>query len=116
MPDLEFGSKEEGSALPCMRIKANQRDESSAGKSLFLRRMIPAPVILLLFGSFLVLISAGFQKSPGLKLAVSVFAVPLLVGTLIKIFRTTDFSSPRLVHGTPKQLAWIRILVCLIAL
>ena len=40
----------------------------------------------------------------------------LLVGALVKIFRVLDFSSPRLVNGTPRQLAWIRIVVCLTAL
>ena len=99
-----------------MRIKGrNQKVESSGGNSSFLRRIIPTPAILLLIGSLFVLIAAGFQKSDDLKLAVSAFAVPLLVGALIKTFRATDFSSPRFFNGTVKQLAWIRILVCLSA-
>src|SRR5438445_7773600 len=39
-----------------------------------------------------------------------------LIGALTGIFRTLDFSTPRLVNGTPRQLAWIRILVCLTAI
>ncbi len=77
--------------------------------------MTPTPATLVLVGSLFALIAAGWEKSDGLKLAVSTLAVPLLVSALIKTFGTTDFSAPRLVNGTPKQLAWLRIVVCLSA-
>jgi len=49
-------------------------------------------------------------------MAISGLGALLLIGALTGIFRTLDFSTPRLVNGTPPQLAWIRILVCLTAL
>jgi hypothetical protein len=77
--------------------------------------MTPTPATLVLVGSLFALIAAGWEESDGLKLAVSALVMPLLVGALIKTFSTTDFSAPRLVNGTPNQLAWIRIVVCLSA-
>jgi len=69
------------------------------------------------FGSsLLLLLGSGWLKAGGLKLAISGVATALLIGALVKIFCTLDFSSPRLVNGTPRQLAWIRIVVCLTAL
>lgn len=77
--------------------------------------MIPAPATRGLIGSLAALIVAGNSKPGALKIALAVAGGLLLMAALIRIFRATDFSSPRIVHGTPKQLAWIRILVCLIA-
>ena len=48
-------------------------------------------------------------------MAISGLGALLLIGALTGIFRTLDFSTPRLVNGNPRQLAWIRILVCLTA-
>jgi hypothetical protein len=77
--------------------------------------MIPTPATLGVIGSLVTLIVAGNSKPGALKIALAVSGGLLLMAALIRIFRATDFSSPRIVHGTPKQLAWIRILVCLIA-
>ena len=77
--------------------------------------MIPAPTTLGVIGSLVALIVAGNSKPGALKIALAVSGGLLLMAALIRIFRATDFSSPRLVHGTSKQLAWIRMLVCLIA-
>jgi hypothetical protein len=77
--------------------------------------MIPAPTTFGVIGSLFALIAAGNCKPGALKFALAASGGLLLMAALIRIFRATDFSSPRLVHGTPKQLAWIRILVCLIA-
>ena len=65
--------------------------------------------------SLLLLLGSGWLKSGGLKLAISGIAAVLLAGALVKIFRDLNFSSPRLLNGSPRQLAWIRILVCLTA-
>ena len=48
-------------------------------------------------------------------MAISGLGALLLIGALTGIFRTLDFSTPRLVNGSPRQLAWIRIFVCLTA-
>jgi len=66
--------------------------------------------------SLLLLLGSGWLKAGGLKLAISGVAAVLLIGALVKVLRTLDFSSPRVVNGTPQQLAWIRIVVCLTAL
>ncbi len=78
--------------------------------------MIPTPTALALVGSLFSLLAVGWLKSGGTKLAISALAALSLIGVLVKIFRTTDFSSRRLLNGTPQQLAWIRIVVCLTAL
>jgi hypothetical protein len=93
----------------------NQRDENPGGRSSLWKRMIPAPTTLGVIGSLVALIVAGNSKPGALKIALAVSGGLLFMAALIRIFRATDFSSPRIVQGTPKQLAWIRILVCLIA-
>ena len=98
-----------------MRMQRNQRDENPGGKISLWKRMIPLPTTLGFVGSLFALIAAGNCGPGALKFALAASGGLLLMAALIRIFRATDFSSPRLVHGTPKQLAWIRILVCLIA-
>ncbi len=99
-----------------MTIQRHRPDKSdrSSRKQDRLSRFNPGAVALGL--SLLSLVGSGWLKSGGLKLAISGAAAVLLVGALVKIFRALDFSSPRLVNGTPRQLAWIRIVVCLTAL
>jgi hypothetical protein len=99
-----------------MTIQRHRPDKSdrSSRKQDRLSRFNPSAVALGL--SLLSLVGSGWLKSGGLKLAISGAAAVLLVGALVKIFRALDFSSPRLVNGTPRQLAWIRIVVCLTAL
>src|SRR5207253_5753877 len=64
----------------------------------------------------LLLLGAGWLQHGVSKMAISGLGALLLIGALAGIFRTLDFSTPRLVNGTPRQLAWIRILVCLTAI
>jgi len=99
-----------------MTIQRRRRDKSdrSSRNQDRLSRFNPGALALGL--SLLSLVGSGWLKSGGLKLAISGVAAVLLVGALVKIFRVLDFSSPRLVNGTPRQLAWIRIVVCLTAL
>ena len=98
-----------------MRVESNQVGEGLGGKASFLGRMISNPTTLLLVVLLFILIAAGWQKSDGFTVAVAVLGVPILVGVLIKSFGRTDFSPPRFFNGTAKQLAWIRIIVCLSA-
>src|SRR5207244_7185514 len=84
--------------------------ETTPGRSFF------GPAAIVVAGSLIVLLGSGWLKSGGLKLAVSGVAALLFIGALTKIFRAFDFSSPRVVNGTPRQLAWIRIIVCFTAL
>src|SRR5204862_1118537 len=100
----------------CMTIQRRRRDKSdrSSRNQDRLSRFNPGALALGL--SLLSLVGSGWLKSGGLKLAISGVATVLLIGALVKIFRVLDFSSPRLVNGTPRQLAWIRIVVCLTAL
>ncbi|MEP6602863.1 MAG: hypothetical protein ABJB69_02835 [Spartobacteria bacterium] len=81
-----------------------------------MRRFIPTPATLLLVGSLFLLIAAGWQSSGQLKITMSILNAPVFIGALILLFRATNFTSPRMPNVTPKQLAWIRILVCLTAL
>ena len=99
-----------------MTIQRRRRDKSdrSSRNQDRLSRFNPGALALGL--SLLSLVGSGWLKSGGLKLAISGVATVLLIGALVKIFRVLDFSSPRLVNGTPRQLAWIRIVVCLTAL
>jgi hypothetical protein len=75
-----------------------------------------AAAAIALGGSLLLLLGAGWLQHGVSKMAISGLGALLLIGALAGIFRTLDFSTPRLVNGTPRQLAWIRILVCLTAL
>src|ERR1700737_3975147 len=79
------------------------------------RRIIPNPTALTFVVSLFALIVAGLQKSSGLQLALSALAVPVFVGALVKIFRRTNFAAPQFFNGSVRQLAWIRIIVCLTA-
>src|SRR5260370_39737015 len=81
-----------------------------------LPRSLLAAAAIALSGSLLLLLGAGWLKHGVSKMAISGLGALLLIGALTGIFRTLDFSTPRLVNGTPPQLAWIRILVCLTAL
>ncbi len=78
-----------------------------------LSRFNPAAVALGF--SLLLLLGSGWLKSGGVKLVISGLGAAVLIGALVRIFRTLDFSTPRFVNGTQRQLAWIRILVCLAA-
>jgi len=72
-----------------------------------------AAAAIALGGLPLLLLGAGWLQHGVSKMAISGLGALLLIGALTGIFRTLDFSTPRLVNGTPPQLAWIRILVCL---
>ena len=72
-----------------------------------------AAAAIALGGSLLLLLGAGWLQHGVSKMAISGLGALLLIGALTGIFRTLDFSTPRLVNGTPPQLVWIRILVCL---
>src|SRR5439155_10925105 len=80
------------------------------------RRSLLAAAAIALGGSLLLWLCAGWLQHGVSKMAISGLGALLLIGALTGIFRTLDFSTPRLVNGTPRQLAWIRILVCLTAL
>src|SRR3989440_307593 len=95
------------------RDRTNEDDRSTSGTP---RRSLLDPAAIVLAGSLLLLLAAGWLKSGGLKLAISGLGAALLSGALVGIFRTLDFSTPRFVNGTPRQLAWIRVVVCLTAL
>ncbi len=92
----------------------DKSDHSSRDQDRRLSRFNPAAVGLGF--SLLLLLGSAWLKSGGSKLAISGVAAVLLAGALVKIFRALDFSSSRLANGTPRQLAWIRIVVCLTAL
>lgn len=79
-------------------------------------RLLLSPASLVCLVSLVALLAAGWVVSDGVRLAISAPAALLLVGTLAKIFRSIDFTSPRLLNATTRQLAWIRIVVCLTAL
>src|SRR5438105_642584 len=101
----------------CMAIQRHwpdKSDHSSRDQDRRLSRFNPAAVGLGF--SLLLLLGSAWLKSGGSKLAISGVAAVLLAGALVKIFRALDFSSSRLANGTPRQLAWIRIVVCLTAL
>jgi len=95
------------------RDRTNEDDRSTIGAP---RRSLLDPAAIVLAGSLVLLLAAGWLKSGGLKLAISGLGAALLIGALVGIFRTLDFSTPRFVNGTPRQLAWIRVVVCLTAL
>src|SRR5438132_580455 len=99
-----------------MTIQRRRRDKSdrSSRNQDRLSRFNPGALALGL--SLLSLVGSGWLKSGGLKLAISGVAAVLLIGALVKIFRVLGFASPRRLNGTPRQLAWIRIVVCLTAL
>ena len=99
-----------------MKIRIKRPNEAERSNDQAQRQRFFNPAGIVLVGSLLLLLGSGWLKSGGLKLAISGVAAVLLVGALVKIFRALDFSSPRLVNGTPRQLAWIRIVVCLTAL
>lgn len=79
-------------------------------------RLFFTPATVLCTASFVALVAAAWAKSDWLKWAISAPAAVLLAGTLFKIFQQIDFSSPRLLPATTRQLGWIRIIVCLTAL
>src|SRR2546430_3064636 len=95
------------------RDRTNEDHRSTSGAP---RRSLLDPAAIVLAGSLVLLLAAGWLKSGGLKLAISGLGAALLIGALVGIFRTLDFSTPRFVNGTPRQLAWIRVVVCLTAL
>ncbi|HXP35942.1 MAG TPA: HTTM domain-containing protein [Chthoniobacterales bacterium] len=99
-----------------MKVRINQLDEPNCTTSQRQRRSLCVAAAIALGGSLLLLLGAGWLQNGGSKLAISGFGALLLSGALVGIFRTLDFSTPRLVNGTPRQLAWIRIVVCLTAL
>ena len=80
-----------------------------------IKRLLSAPTLLCGVG-LVALVAAGWLRSDGVKLAISVVGGGLLIWALAKIFQDVDFTSPRLLNGTTHQLAWIRIIVCLTAL
>src|SRR2546430_1760198 len=100
-----------------MRIRRNLTDQPDRATIELRRRSIFDDLAaIVLAGSLFLLLGAGWLNPGGLKLAISGLATALLIGALVKVFRNLDFSSPRLVNGTPRQLAWVRIVVCLTAL
>src|SRR5207302_7353046 len=92
------------------RDRTNNNSSNATGRSFF------NPAAIVLVGSLILLVGAGWLESGGLRLAISGLGAVLLIGALVKVLPTLDFSSPRVVNGTPQQLAWIRIVVCLTAL
>jgi len=99
-----------------MTVRINWLDKPDRATSEQQRRSLFVAAAIVLAGSLVLVVTAGWLKSGGLKVAMSGLGAVLLIGALAGIFRTLDFSTPRLVNGTPRQLAWIRILVCLTAL
>jgi hypothetical protein len=100
-----------------MRLRRNRPDKPDRATTELQRRPIfDDPAAIVLAGSLFLLLGAGWLNPGGLKPAISGLATALLIGALVKVFRNLDFSSPRLLNGTPRQLAWIRMIVCLTAL
>ena len=99
-----------------MKVRTNRLDKPNRTTSERHRRSLLAAAAIALGGSLLLLLGAGWLQHGVSKMAISGLGAVLLIGALTGIFRTLDFSTPRLVNGTPRQLAWIRILVCLTAL
>jgi hypothetical protein len=99
-----------------MTVRINWLDKPDRATSEQQRRSLFVAAAIVLAGSLVLVVTAGWLKSGGLKVAMSGLGAVLLIGALTGIFRTLDFSTPRLVNGTPRQLAWIRILVCLTAM
>ena len=79
-------------------------------------RLFFTPAKVLCAASLVALIAAAWAKPEWVKWAISGPAAVLFAGALFKIFQQIDFSSPRLLPATTRQLAWIRIIVCLTAL
>src|SRR5947208_2132756 len=100
----------------CMKVRPNRLDKPNCTTSERHRRSLLAAAAIALGGSLLLLLGAGWLQHGVPKMAISGLGALLLIGALTGIFRMLDFSTPRLVNGTPQQLAWIRILVCLTAL
>jgi hypothetical protein len=96
-----------------MKVRQNRLDKPNRTTSERHRRSLLAAAAIALGGSLLLLLGAGWLQHGVSKMAISGLGALLLIGALTGIFRTLDFSTPRLVNGTPRQLAWIRILVCL---
>ncbi len=96
-----------------MKVRTNRLDKPNRTTSERHRRSLLAAAAIALGGSLLLLLGAGWLQHGVSKMAISGLGALLLIGALTGIFRTLDFSTPRLVNGTPPQLAWIRILVCL---
>jgi hypothetical protein len=99
-----------------MKIRIKRPDKTDRSNRQAQRQWFFNPAGIVLAGSLVLVVTAGWLKSGGLKVAISGLGAVLLIGALAGIFRTLDFSTPRLVNGTPRQLAWIRIVVCLTAL
>ncbi len=99
-----------------MKVRTNRPDKPDRTTSERHRRSLFVAAAIVLAGSLVLLLGVGWLQSDGLKVATSGLGAVLLIGALAGIFRTLDFSTPRLVNGTPRQLAWIRILVCLTAI
>jgi hypothetical protein len=98
-----------------MKVRTNRLDKPNRTTSERHRRSLLAAAAIALGGSLLLLLGAGWLQHGVSKMAISGLGALLLIGALTGIFRTLDFSMPRLVHGSPRQLAWIRIVVCLTA-
>ncbi|HZR79059.1 MAG TPA: hypothetical protein VFA58_07605 [Chthoniobacterales bacterium] len=81
------------------------------GKSVFSRS---APIVCGV--SLVALAGAGWLDSTGARTAISALAAAGLIWSLVQILREIDFTAPKLLNATARQLAWIRILVCLTAL
>ncbi|PYL16947.1 MAG: hypothetical protein DME30_08150 [Verrucomicrobia bacterium] len=96
-----------------MKVRTNRLDKPNRTTSERQRRSLLIAAALALGGSLLLLLGAGWLQHGVSKMAISGLGALLLIGALTGIFRTLDFSTPRLANGTPRQLAWIRILVCL---
>jgi hypothetical protein len=98
-----------------MKVRTNRLNKPNRTTSERHRRSLLAAAAIALGGSLLLLLGAGWLQHGVSKMAISGLGALLLIGALTGIFRTLDFSTPRLVHGSPRQLAWIRIVVCLTA-
>ena len=79
-------------------------------------RLFYSPVALACVASAIALTVAGWLKSGVLLPVISAAGSLLLIAALAKLFQAIDFSSPRLLNATTRQLAWIRIVICLTAL
>ena len=99
-----------------MKTASNQSDTTDRIAIEQVRRLRFDPATIVLASSLILLLGSGWLKSGAFKLAVSGVGAVLLVGWLVKIFRALTLSSLPLVDGTARQLAWIRIIVCLTAL